>query len=83
MNAERVGIELIVSVIAWFALVLVAFFFVGPVVGIITIIEGGIAAMPDRPYRVMTRGAIQRYRPHCPAIPAGWAPRAASSWTRK
>jgi hypothetical protein len=42
MSAERVGIELILSVIAWFALVLVAFFFVGPVVGIITIIAGGI-----------------------------------------
>jgi len=29
MDEERIGIELIVSVIVWFALVLVAFFFVG------------------------------------------------------
>ena len=41
MNAERVGIEVIVSVITWFALVLVAFFFVGPVVGILAILAAG------------------------------------------
>jgi hypothetical protein len=40
MNEERVGIELILSVIAWFALVLLAFFFVGAVVGVIVIVLG-------------------------------------------
>ena len=42
MDGERIGIELILSVIAWFALVLVAFFFVGTVVGIGTIVAGGV-----------------------------------------
>jgi hypothetical protein len=42
MNEERVGIELIVSVIAWFAIVLLAFFFVGAVVGVIAIVLGAL-----------------------------------------
>jgi hypothetical protein len=42
MDEERVGIELIVSVIAWFAVVLLAFFFVGAVVGVIAILLGAI-----------------------------------------
>ena len=42
MSAERIGIELILSVIAWFALVLLAFFCVGTVVGIATIVAGGV-----------------------------------------
>ena len=40
MNEERVGIELIVSVMVWFLAVLAAFFFVGAVVGIIVILVG-------------------------------------------
>ena len=40
MDEERVGIELILAVIVWFALVLVAFFFVGVVVGIAVIVVG-------------------------------------------
>jgi hypothetical protein len=40
MDEERVGIEVIVSVIAWFAVVLLAFFFVGAVVGVIAILLG-------------------------------------------
>jgi hypothetical protein len=40
MNEERVGIELIVAVTVWFLAVLVAFFFVGAVVGIIVILVG-------------------------------------------
>jgi hypothetical protein len=42
MDEERVGIELIVSVIAWFAVVLLAFFFVGAVVGVIAILVGAL-----------------------------------------
>ncbi|MET0206133.1 MAG: hypothetical protein ABWZ63_06230 [Thermoleophilaceae bacterium] len=42
MDEERVGIELIVSVIAWFAIVLLAFFFVGAVVGVIAILLGAL-----------------------------------------
>jgi Flp pilus assembly protein TadB len=42
MDEERVGIELIVSVIAWFAVVLLAFFFVGAVVGVIAILLGAL-----------------------------------------
>lgn len=40
MNEERVGIELIVSVVVWFLLVLLAFAFVGAVVGLIVILLG-------------------------------------------
>ena len=40
MDEERIGIELIVSVVAWFLVVLAAFFFVGAVVGIIAILVG-------------------------------------------
>ena len=39
MDEERTGIELIVSVVAWFLVVLAAFF-VGAVVGIIAILVG-------------------------------------------
>ena len=42
MDEERVGIEVIVSVIAWFAVVLLAFFFVGAVVGVIAILLGAV-----------------------------------------
>jgi hypothetical protein len=42
MDEERVGIELIVSVIAWFAVVLLAFFFIGAVVGVIAILLGAL-----------------------------------------
>ena len=42
MNEERVGIELILAVIVWFALVLVAFFFVGVVVGLVVIVVGAL-----------------------------------------
>jgi hypothetical protein len=42
MDEERVGIELIVSVMAWFAVVLLAFFFVGAVVGVIAIVLGAL-----------------------------------------
>ena len=42
MDEERIGIELIVSVIAWFAVVLLAFFFVGAVVGVIAILLGAL-----------------------------------------
>jgi hypothetical protein len=40
MNEERIGIALILSVIVWFAIVLVAFFFVGAVVGVLAIAVG-------------------------------------------
>jgi hypothetical protein len=40
MNEERIGIALILSVIVWFAIVLVAFFFVGAVVGVLAIVVG-------------------------------------------
>jgi hypothetical protein len=40
MNEERVGIELIIAVTVWFLAVLAAFFFVGPIVGIIVILVG-------------------------------------------
>jgi hypothetical protein len=40
MDEERVGIELIIAVTVWFLAVLAAFFFVGPVVGIIVILVG-------------------------------------------
>jgi Flp pilus assembly protein TadB len=42
MDEERVGIELIVSVIAWFAVVLLAWFFVGAVLGVIAILLGAL-----------------------------------------
>jgi Flp pilus assembly protein TadB len=42
MDEERVGIELIISVIAWFAVVLLAFFFVGAVVGVAVIVLGAL-----------------------------------------
>ena len=42
MNEERLGIELTVSVIAWFAVVLFAFFFVGAVVGVVAIMLGAL-----------------------------------------
>jgi predicted membrane protein len=45
MDEERVGIELIVSLIAWFAVVLLAFFFVGVVVGVIAILLGALLFM--------------------------------------
>jgi Flp pilus assembly protein TadB len=45
MDEERVGIELIVSVIAWFAVVLLAWFFVGAVVGVIAILLGALLFM--------------------------------------
>ena len=37
MDQERIGIEVIVVVIVWFALVLVAFFYVGAVVGVLVV----------------------------------------------
>jgi Flp pilus assembly protein TadB len=40
MDEERIGIELIVSVAVWFLAFLAAFFFVGPVVGIVMILVG-------------------------------------------
>jgi hypothetical protein len=40
MNGERIGVELIVATAVWFLAVLAAFFFVGPVVGIIAIVVG-------------------------------------------
>jgi hypothetical protein len=40
MDEERIGIELIVSVAAWFLVVLGTFFFVGAVVGIIALLVG-------------------------------------------
>jgi hypothetical protein len=42
MDEERVGIELIISVIAWFAVVLLAFFFVGAVVGVTVVVLGAL-----------------------------------------
>lgn len=42
MDEERVGIELIVSVIVWFAVALLAFFFVGAVVGVIALVLGAL-----------------------------------------
>jgi Flp pilus assembly protein TadB len=45
MDEERVGIELIVSVIAWFAVVLLAWFFVGAVAGVIAILLGALLFM--------------------------------------
>jgi hypothetical protein len=42
VNEERLGVELTVSVIAWFAVVLLAFFFVGAVVGVIAIMLGAL-----------------------------------------
>jgi hypothetical protein len=42
MDEERVGIELIISVITWFAVVLLAFFFVGAVVGVTVIVLGAL-----------------------------------------
>jgi len=45
MDEERIGIELIVSVIVWFALVLVAFFFVGAVVGVLVIVLGALVSL--------------------------------------
>jgi hypothetical protein len=45
MDEERVGIELIVSLIAWFAVVLLAFFFVGVVVGVFAILLGALLFM--------------------------------------
>jgi hypothetical protein len=40
MNGERIGVELIVATAVWFLAVLAAFFFVGPVIGIIAIVVG-------------------------------------------
>ena len=40
MSNELIGVELIVAVTVWFLAVLVAFFFVGPVVGIVAILLG-------------------------------------------
>ena len=40
MDYERIGVEVIVAVIVWFLAVLVAFFLVGPVVGIAVILAG-------------------------------------------
>jgi hypothetical protein len=40
MNGERIGVELIVATALWFLAVLTAFFFVGPVIGIIAIVIG-------------------------------------------
>jgi hypothetical protein len=40
MDEERIGIELIVSVVAWFLVVLAAFFVVGAVVGIVALVVG-------------------------------------------
>jgi hypothetical protein len=40
MSNELIGIELIVAVTVWFLAVLAAFFFVGPVVGIVAILIG-------------------------------------------
>jgi hypothetical protein len=40
MDEERIGVELIVSVVAWFLVVLAAFFFVGAVAGIIAFLVG-------------------------------------------
>jgi hypothetical protein len=42
MDEERVGIALIISVIAWFAVVLLAFFFVGAVVGVTVVVLGAL-----------------------------------------
>ena len=43
MNEERIGIALILSVIVWFAIVLVAFFFIGALVGVLAIVLGIVA----------------------------------------
>ena len=40
MDEERVGIEFILAVIVWFAAVLLAFFFVGILVGFLVIFAG-------------------------------------------
>jgi putative effector of murein hydrolase LrgA (UPF0299 family) len=40
MDYERIGIEVILSATAWFLAVLLAFFFVGPAVGIVVILAG-------------------------------------------
>jgi hypothetical protein len=40
MNGERIGVELIAATAVWFLAVLAAFFFVGPVIGIIAILVG-------------------------------------------
>jgi hypothetical protein len=40
MDGERIGVELIVATAVWFLAVLAAFFFVGPVIGIIAIVVG-------------------------------------------
>ena len=43
MNEERTAIQLMVAVIAWFALVLVAFFFIGAWIGLAVIVLGALA----------------------------------------
>lgn len=43
MNEERTGIALILSVIVWFALILVAFFFIGALIGVLVIVLGALA----------------------------------------
>jgi hypothetical protein len=48
MNGERIGVELIVATAVWFLVVLAAFFFVGPVMGI-------IAILVDRTPRLVAR----------------------------
>lgn len=40
MDYERIGVEVIIAVIVWFLAVLVAFFLVGPAVGIAVILAG-------------------------------------------
>jgi hypothetical protein len=40
MNGERIGVELIVATAVWFLAVLAAFFFIGPLIGIIAILIG-------------------------------------------
>lgn len=40
MNGEWIGVELIVATAVWFLAILAAFFFVGPVIGIIAIVIG-------------------------------------------
>jgi hypothetical protein len=43
MNEERTALQLMVAVIAWFALVLVAFFFVDAFFGLAVIVLGALA----------------------------------------
>jgi hypothetical protein len=43
MNEERTAIQMMVAVIAWFAIVLVAFFFIGALIGLAVIVLGALA----------------------------------------